>query len=708
MGTTSSSLYMTYVADVLMGSTHGFEITDIPFWANWPWTIPKTACRVAYMVLTATSMQQLRWDLDAGCVRISPPEDEDMVRQAVVKVAQAQIPLTRKWALEQRVGEALLRVHWDMHEAIEASDAIKIPLLLPSATDSHDQLMSDAARAACEDFLVRCTTNGWVDEMTDPYFMPKTLYEQDNYPYRAIILRKLIPHLHEELAKAACMRQGRETAREVLALARERFKNAEERDDPEALVASLVLKHVQSVQVNGADPSASSTYVIPEKKRKGVRIPEVAPSDGDAITVLTKVLADALRPAYLAREEAYVGGPGAARQLAESIVNSVYEQLRPGEDEKDYLYRAEMTNNIYTLGSILLNKEPPPPFDPTASTNDSGKPAGQSASASAVSGVKDYSDKPGKPAGKSFKAEERSEDKDYDGEHDNLGVERTPGILTSLIGFDIGSIEELPKLLAMRGDVEALIRSIIDSAPSGAGDKGAADTGNKKVDHTGGSASGAGSSKDNGNGKESDDKQCACVWELIDGTHKDKDSTKWSEVAADCIEKLPKLVEMFNEILRIVILIAGQPIIPEQYSKKVTDLVNSHGKSWKEGWKTYTTSMIKQGVDSDAQMFALLKERGKDALEPLLQFALEMLGYLTMKGLVDFIPKWKEKILDSKHYQKLVKVLGDVLGKDMGDKMMSEIEKILNDKGGTTAAVPGPLDAGPLQAKPPTSSNSKP
>lgn len=626
MGTTTSSLFMTYMTDALMGSTHGLVVKGLRFWQNWPWTIPKAACRVAYIVLAVTSMQRMRWDTEAGCVRIDPPADPDKALDVATKVVQAQIPLTRKWALLKRVGESLLVVHWQMFEQLEAAEGTKVPFLLPSAPEAHEELVSEAARTACEDFLTRCVTGGWVDAMTDPAHEPKTLYERDCYPERALILRQLIPHLHQELMRAGCLRQGRQVANFALALARKRFDAAEERDDPDALKPTLVLKHVQSVQINGSDPSSSSVRVSPEKKRRGVRLPEDAPSASMAIDAMTEMLGEGLEPAYLARDEVYVGGPGAARRLAECIVNAVYDKLRPGEDEKDRLFREQTANEFVALGSVLTGKAIPQSAlsalleraeataDPDEAATDD--PLGEDEDAA---------------------AERRKKKKQGDAaagdDDDGLTVTTLIGTMVDILaplGLDLKGLEHvIPRIMDFLNNMISLASDILDAKDAGKDKKEA----------------------------------CVCVWAVIDQAKTISEGNaavkRWVNDAMECIESLPGVIGYFDlaiDISRTILDVRSDLANLFPNAKHIVDEIKA-GKKWADGnYKTtginMAVSMVGEGGSEALQKFL---KQGGEILPHILGLVVEMSDYLKLENIAKLL-KWHDIIENSENYKKMIEL----------------------------------------------------
>lgn len=372
MGTSSSKVFMSYVADTLLASTHGFvlDTSDAPYdkgFMEAPWTVHNGALRVAYMVLVASSRQSISWDAAAQCARVRPLGGD--VKALAVTVARRRMQMTKVWEFQIAVGDALLREHRVMHDAIgEAMRARKdlllpaIPLLLPSANESVLELVLGAARAACEDFLVSCSKGGWVDEMTDPSYEPKSDYERDKYPSRAFVLRQLLPHLHEELMAMSCLRQARDAARRALAEARDRVEVLVKFSPADVLQpAAIVLAHVASVDVNAGSPGESTLSVRPEETRRqgGKKVParEVVPTDGDVVDKLTALLAAALEGAYMERAEAMVGGPAAAAALGRCVVDAVYDAMRSGWAERVESGKEGLKAQLEAIGAAITEAD---------------------------------------------------------------------------------------------------------------------------------------------------------------------------------------------------------------------------------------------------------------------------------------------------------------------------------------------------------------
>ena len=315
MGVSFSDAFLGAVGDYLLASTHGFEYKQSII--VWPWSVHNAALRVAYMVLSASSTHyKMRWDHGACGVRLelAPGSTDDTIKKDVTDVVRGSLPVTTTWEMQYMVGVEIARLHRDMHRAIQLEMeklGLGVPLLIPSAMETLVQLTKSVSRLACEETLVRVMSGqGWLDEMTDPTFQHKIHYERGSYPSRALLLRELIPHLHNELKLAGCARRGLEVARVVQGVA----------EAQKGLSAALVMYVVSAVRIgDGSDPSGASVTLKPDGAD------DLVPSNkSKALESLSALVADSMHDAYETRSRAYLGGMAYAKELAQRIVDSVY------------------------------------------------------------------------------------------------------------------------------------------------------------------------------------------------------------------------------------------------------------------------------------------------------------------------------------------------------------------------------------------------
>ena len=287
--------------------------------------------RLAYVVLSHAVLLRFEWDADARCLRCSRRDDDEAAfdaeaRENAATVFRERISAYDLWNLRTKLSDDVRKCHVAMHRAIKNTDEDgSVPSLpeLPwtwSPLTTLDELTRQIALLACEDLLHRATTQGWIMEMAN-LLMHQPLYEVDlpGFVLRCMSLPVFSTDAIQRLRLAAAERQ----ATLVVRVFRHLISKLD--DSPGRYMAS-----VKWIRI-GVGKDASEVRIRVAHPPEGVE-----PDERDAAAELSKLIAEALKPACEARGEACVGGRVAAVAVALRIVDAVSASsdgvMDPGEE----------------------------------------------------------------------------------------------------------------------------------------------------------------------------------------------------------------------------------------------------------------------------------------------------------------------------------------------------------------------------------------